>query len=84
MGCVARKHVFEISEEVRFIPAYLATETELEVKIKLVPRLDIILSTKQITKALIRLRGCAGWSTPLLFTDPQRQVFWPRDPYNLP
>ena len=27
----------------------------------------IILSKQRITKALIRLRGCAGWSVPLLF-----------------
>ena len=28
---------------------------------------DIILSRQRTTKALIRLRGCAGWSAPLLF-----------------
>ena len=27
----------------------------------------IILSKQRITKALIRLRGCAGWSVSLLF-----------------
>ena len=27
----------------------------------------MILSNKKITKALIRLRGCAGWSALLLF-----------------
>ena len=27
----------------------------------------IILSKQRITKALIRLHGCAGWSVPLLF-----------------
>ena len=30
---------------------------------------------KGITKALIRLRGCAGCSAPLLFAKPRRQVF---------
>ena len=34
-----------------------------------------------MTKALIRLRGCAGWSAPLLFANHQRQVFSHRDPY---
>ena len=34
----------------------------------------MILCNKQI-KALIRLRGCAGWSAPLLFAKPRRQVF---------
>ena len=28
---------------------------------------DIILSRQRIAKALIRLRGCAGWSAPLMF-----------------
>ena len=35
----------------------------------------MILSNKPITKALIRLRGCAGWFAPLLFANHQRQVF---------
>ena len=37
--------------------------------------LYMILYNKRITKALIRLRGCAGWSAPLLFADYQRQIF---------
>ena len=28
-----------------------------------------------MTKELIRLRGCAGWSAPLLFANLRRQVF---------
>ena len=39
------------------------------------------LSKKRITKALIRLRGCAGWSVPVLFANPRRQVFSRRGPY---
>ena len=35
----------------------------------------MLLSKRRITKALIRLRGCAGWSAPVLFANPQRQVF---------
>ena len=40
---------------------------------------DIILSKQRTTKALIRLRGCAGWSAPLLFAYDIRHVFsaWP-------
>ena len=38
------------------------------------------LSIKRITKALIRLRGCAGWSAPVLFANPGRQVFSRRGP----
>ena len=32
-------------------------------------------------KALIRLRGCAGWSAPVLFTNLGRQGFSRRGPY---
>ena len=35
--------------------------------------LDMILSNKWITKALIRPRGCAGWSAPVLFAYLRRQ-----------
>ena len=37
--------------------------------------LDIILFKKRIIKALIGMRKCTGWSAPLLFASPQRQVF---------
>ena len=40
----------------------------------------MILSIKGITKALIRLRGCAGWSVPVLFPNPRRQVLSCRGP----
>ena len=36
---------------------------------------------KRKKKALIRLRGCAGWSAPVLFTNPRRQGFSRRGPY---
>ena len=39
---------------------------------------DITLSRQRTTKALIRLRGCAGWSAPLLFAYDIRHFFsWP-------
>ena len=41
----------------------------------------MVLSKKRITKALIRLRWCAGWSAPVLFANPRRQVFSRRGPY---
>ena len=31
----------------------------------------MILSKKRITKVLIRLRGCAGWSAHVLFANPE-------------
>ena len=43
----------------------------------------MILSKKQITKALIRLRGCTGWPVPMLFANPQRQVFSRQGPFYL-
>ena len=42
----------------------------------------MVLSKKRITKALIRLRGRAGWSAPVLFANPRRQVFLRRGPFN--
>ena len=43
----------------------------------------MILSSKRITKALISLRGCPGWSAPLLFANPRRQVLSHQGPYGL-
>ena len=43
----------------------------------------MILSKKRITKALIRLRECAGWSAPVLFANPRRQVFSRRGPNDI-
>ena len=39
-------------------PTYSATKTS-----------KLTLSSKRKTKVLIRLRGCAGWSVPLLLAD---------------
>ena len=39
---------------------------------------DITLSRQRTTKALIRLRGCAGWSAALLFAYDIRHILsWP-------
>ena len=40
----------------------------------------MILFKKWITKALISLHGCPGWSAPLLFLIPRRQDFSRRGP----
>ena len=40
----------------------------------------MILSEKVITKLLIKLRGSAGWSAPVLFPSPRVQVFSRRGP----
>ena len=52
---------------VRLKPICSDTETRWKIKIMHEASLDILLSNKQITKTLIRLRGCTGWSAPLLF-----------------
>ena len=40
----------------------------------------MVLSKTRISKTLIRLRGCAGWSAHLLFANLRRQVFSRRGP----
>ena len=60
--------MFGVSHEV-IKPACLATETSWKIAISLMSSLDMILSNTHITKALIRLRGCTGWSAPLLFAN---------------
>ena len=52
-------------------------------KIEILPvaRLNMVLSKNQITKALIRLHKCAGWSAPVLFPNPRRPVFSHQGPF---
>ena len=64
-----------------FKPVSSAKETSLKIEISPAASLHMILSKKQKKKALIRLRGCAGWSAPVLFTNPRRQGFSRRGPY---
>ena len=53
---------------------------QLQIENPLVASLNMTLSNKRKTKALIRLRWCAGWSAPLLFANLRRQVFSRRGP----
>ena len=62
-----------VSEKASFKPVSSATQTGYEIEILLVASLHTILSTKRVTKALIRLRGCAGWSAPVLFVTPENR-----------
>ena len=73
MGRVARKPVFKVSEKARLKPISSATETIASKKIEmsLVASLDMIFSKKRITKALISLRGYAGWSAYMVFANPE-------------
>ena len=52
---------------VRLKPTCSDTETRWKIKILHEASLDISLSNKQITKALIRLCWCTDWSAPLLY-----------------
>ena len=81
LGLVVTKHVFGISEKARLKPVSSATETGWTMEISLVASLDIVLYKTRTTKALIRLRGCAGWSAPVLFANPRRKIFSRRGPY---
>ena len=45
-----------------------------KIELFFVASLDMVLFKKRITKALIRLCGCTGWSAPLLSANLQRQV----------
>ena len=80
MDLVARKPVFGVSDKARLKPVSSATESSQKIVISLVASLDIILSRKGITLGLISLREGPGWSAPLLFANPRRQVFSRRGP----
>ena len=58
LGLVATQHVFAVSNEASFKPVSTAIGTSQKIEISPVASLHIILFTKRITKALIRLRGC--------------------------
>ena len=66
-----RENIFGASENVIPKPGCSASETTQKIEIVLVGSLDMKHSDKRITKALIRLRRCAGWSAPLLFANPE-------------
>ena len=80
LGRVATKPVFRVSGKTSFKPVSSATETSQKSEISYVGSLHTVLSKKQTTKALIRLRGCAGWSASVLFANSRRQVFSRRGP----
>ena len=62
-----RKPVFVVCDQVRHKLARTATEARWRFEISDIEFRGIVLSRQRTTKALIRLRGCAGWSAPLLF-----------------
>ena len=64
MSHVTRKPVFGMCDRVRLKPACSATESSESFEILDIASIAIMQRT---IKALIRLRGCVGWSAPLLF-----------------
>ena len=75
MGLAVTKSVLGVSDKAGLKPVYLVTETGWKIEISPVASLDMLFSEKRITKAVIRLRGCAVWSMPLLFAYLRRQGF---------
>ena len=71
MGVDATKPVFRASEKARLKSVSTATETSQKIENSQVANLDMVLSKKRKIKVLISLRGCAGWSAHLLFTNPK-------------
>ena len=74
MGLNVTKPVFGVSDKMRLKPVSSATETNKKIEFSVVANLDMImiLSKTQITKGLISLCRCAGWSgrsALLLFTN---------------
>ena len=57
-----RKSVFGVFDQVRFKPTYAATEARYMYGLAIlgIESRGIILPRQRTTKALIRLRGCAG------------------------
>ena len=57
----------EFCDHVRLKPACSTTEASKCLGFSDIASIDVILSRQRKTKMLIRMRGCAGWSTCLLF-----------------
>ena len=72
---------FGASDKARLKTASFATGTSWKIVISPVTNLHMILSNRWITKALIRQRGRAGWSEPLLVAKLERQIFSRRGPF---
>ena len=74
MRPVMRKPAFGVSDQVRVKPAYSATETSYRLEILTIASGGVIPSRQRTTKAMIRRRGCASWSAPLLFAYGKNRV----------
>ena len=74
-----RKSILSIYNLVRLKTACSTTKSNYNIELLLVASLDMILSSERIIKGLIRLHRFAGWSAPLLFTNPEDSFLapWP-------
>ena len=66
-------NILGVSDKGKLEPVSPATETSQKIEISPMASLDLMLSKKQITKALFSLHGRARWSAPVLFTNPEKQ-----------
>ena len=64
----------EMCYQVRLKPVYSASQVPERGCFEYTPTLAIILSNQRTAKMLIRLRGYAGWSVPLLFASDIRNI----------
>ena len=79
MSIDATKPVFRVSDKI--IPKKQHSQPQRldrNSEVSLGASLNTILFNLRIAKALNRLRGCASWSVPLLFADPDGRI--PRIP----
>ena len=67
MGHDVTKPVFRVSDKARLKPVSSVTETSKKIENSLVASLDMILSKKGITKALISLHGSKTGFFPCFF-----------------
>ena len=75
MGLDATKPFIGASTKVMLIQSFSSIETSLKIETTLVTTLDMMLSNKWITKAVVKLCWCTGWSELLLFAYHPRPVF---------
>ena len=75
MSLVMRHVSSGVSNQVRLKLACSATKASMRLESLVTETRDITLSRQRTAKALIRLRGCAGWSAPLLSAYDIRHVF---------
>ena len=58
MSLIKRKHVFGCLDQAKHKPFCACSEAALTIDIWNIKSIDWVLSRQQISKALIRLRGC--------------------------